>query len=104
MARNGVEGRFVGYAVTADRPFLVNDTRARKRFTLASTFKIANRLIALETGVVRDENGIIPHHSQTSPLIKQCAHDMLTRAAIKLSNAPIYQELAHRIGLRRYHS
>lgn len=103
MAKNGVEGAFVGYDVGADRLFLVNAPRARKRLNPASTFKIANSLIALETGVVRDENEVIPYRSETPPLIREWARDMSMRDAIKLSNVPIYQELARRIGLERYH-
>lgn len=103
MAKNGVDGAFVGYDVSAGRVFLINAPRARKRLNPASTFKIANSLIALETGVVRDENEVIPYRSETPPLIREWARDMSMREAIKLSNVPIYQELARRIGLGRYH-
>lgn len=103
IAKNGLEGAFVGYDVKADRLFLVNVPRAHKRLNPASTFKIANSLIAIETGAVRDENEIIPYRSDAPPLIKEWAHDMSMRDAIKLSNVPIYQELARRIGLNRYH-
>lgn len=102
LARNGVEGAFAGYDVTAARLFLVNDPRAQQRFSPASTFKIANSLIALETGVVRDENEIIPYRSDDPPFMQEWARDMSMREAIKLSNVPIYQELARRIGLARY--
>jgi beta-lactamase class D len=103
MSKNGVDGAFVGYDVKTDRLILVNVQRARQRLNPASTFKIANSLIALETGVVRDENEIIPYRSDAPPLIKEWARDMSMREAIKLSNVPIYQELARRIGLARYH-
>jgi beta-lactamase class D len=99
----GVDGAFAGYDVVSARLYLVNAPRAQKRLNPASTFKIANSLIALETGVVRDENEIIAYHSETPPLIKEWARDMSMREAIKLSNVPIYQELARRIGLARYH-
>lgn len=102
LTRNGVEGAFVGYDVAGDRMFLVHATRAQQRLSPASTFKIANSLIALETGVVRDENEIIPYRADGPPLIKEWARDMSMRDAIKMSNVPIYQELARRIGLERY--
>ena len=103
MAKNGVSGAFVGYDVTTDRLWLINPPRARQRLNPASTFKIANSLIAIETGAVRDENEIIPYRSEAPPLIKEWARDMSMRDAIKLSNVPIYQELARRIGLKNYH-
>jgi beta-lactamase class D len=103
LTRTGVDGAFAGYDVVSGRLYIVNAPRAQKRLNPASTFKIANSLIALETGVVRDENEIISYHSETQPLLKEWARDMSMRDAIKLSNVPIYQELARRIGLARYH-
>ena len=43
------------YDAAADRLTAVNRVRAETRYVPASTFKIANSLIALETGVVQDE-------------------------------------------------
>ena len=103
ITQNGVDGAFAGYDVEADRTLLVNAPRAQQRFSPASTFKIANSLIALETGVVRDESEIIPYRSDDPPFMKEWTRDMSMREAIKLSNVPIYQELARRIGLARYH-
>ena len=103
ITQSGVEGAFAGYDVNADRTFFVNTSRAQQRFSPASTFKIANSLIALETGVVRDENEIIPYRSDDPPFMKEWTRDMSMREAIKLSNVPIYQELARRIGKARYH-
>lgn len=103
LSRNSVAGAFAGYDVQSERLFLVNDPRAQQRFSPASTFKIANSLIALEAGVVRDENEIIPYRSDDPPFMQEWTRDMSMREAIKLSNVPIYQELARRIGLTRYH-
>jgi beta-lactamase class D len=99
---NGVEGTFVLYEVSADRLTLVNAKRAEIRLVPASTFKIANSIIALETGVVQDENEIIPYGGKPQPF-KQWEKDMSMREAIALSAVPIYQELARRIGHERYH-
>ncbi len=102
LTKNGAEGAFVGYDVAAGRMFLINASRALQRFSPASTFKIANSLIALETGVIKDENEIIPYRSDDLPLFKEWPRDMSMRDAIKMSNVPIYQELARRVGLARY--
>lgn len=101
FAENGVAGTFVLYDVATDHLALINANRAERRFVPASTFKIANTIIALETGVVKDENEIIPYGGQPQPF-KTWEKDMSMREAIALSAVPIYQELARRIGLERY--
>ena len=101
FAENGLAGTFVLYDVAADHLTLVDGKRAGRRFVPASTFKIANTVIALETGVVKDENEIIPYGGQPQPF-KTWEKDMSMREAIALSAVPIYQELARRIGLERY--
>ena len=97
----GVIGAFAVYDVAADQLTVVNKERAEKRFVPASTFKITNRLIALETGVIRDENEIIPYGGKPQP-IKSWEKDMSIRDAIPISAVPIYQELARRIGFDKY--
>jgi beta-lactamase class D len=101
FAENGLAGTFVLYDAAADYLTLIDAKRAERRFVPASTFKIANTIIALETGVVKDENEIIPYGGQPQPF-KTWEKDMSMREAIALSAVPIYQELARRIGLERY--
>jgi beta-lactamase class D len=98
---HGVIGTFALYDPAADKLTLVNAQRAQARLVPASTFKIANTIIALETGVVKDENEIIPYGGKPQPF-KHWEKDMPMREAIALSAVPIYQELARRIGLARY--
>ena len=97
----GVPGAFVLYDVAGDRFITVNGKRAETRFVPASAFKIANSVIALETGVVKDENEIIPYGGKPQPF-KNWEKDMSMRQAIAISAVPIYQELARRVGLERY--
>ena len=52
-------------------------------------------------GAVRDVDEKIPYHSDAPPLMPAWAKDMGLREAIVLSNVPIYQELARRIGRDR---
>jgi len=101
FVENSVAGTFVLYDVGADHLTVVNGERAETRFVPASTFKIANTIVALETGVVKDENEIIPYGGRPQPF-KQWEKDMSMREAIALSAVPIYQELARRVGLERY--
>lgn len=101
FASHGAVGTFVLFDAAKDSLTLVNAALARKHLIPASTFKIANSLIALETGVVKDENEIIPYGGKPQPM-KQWERDMSMRDAIIVSNVPIYQELARRVGLTRY--
>jgi beta-lactamase class D len=98
---HGVAGTFILYDAAADQTTTVNGERAARRYVPASTFKIANSLIALEIGVVKDENEVIPYGGRSQPF-KQWEKDMSMREAIAASAVPIYQELARRIGLERY--
>src|SRR5215470_3324339 len=50
----GVAGAFALYEPFSDRTVTVDGERAARRYVPASTFKIANSLIALEAGVVKD--------------------------------------------------
>jgi beta-lactamase class D len=97
----GVSGTFVLYDVMADTFEGYNQARAEQRFIPASTFKIPNTLIGLSVGAVASVDEIIPYKGPAQPFIKGWARDMSLREAIVLSNVPIYQELARRIGLER---
>lgn len=94
-------GTFVLYDPKKDQLTVVDAKRAATRYVPASTFKIANSLIALETKAVKDENEVIPYGGQPQP-VKTWMHDMSMRDAITISNVPVYQELARRVGLRAY--
>ncbi|HPA20350.1 MAG TPA: class D beta-lactamase [Verrucomicrobiae bacterium] len=99
--RAGVDGTFVLYDVTADAYIVHNRARAEKRFIPASTFKIPNTLIGLTVGAVGSVDDVLPYRGPPAPFVKAWAKDMGLREAIALSNVPIYQELARRIGLER---
>jgi beta-lactamase class D len=101
FAAEGVVGTMAVFEPASERSTLIDAARAATRFTPASTFKIANSLIALETGVVADENEIIPYGGKPQ-WMKTWEKDMSMREAIALSAVPHYQELARRIGISRY--
>jgi len=77
--------------------YVSNLQRAEQRFAPASTFKIVNTLIGLETGTVKSVDEVLPYGGKPQ-LFKKWEHDMPLREAMKLSAVPIYQELARRIG------
>ncbi len=66
----------------------------------ASTFKILNSLIALETGVVADEGTVIPWDGIVS-VRRELNRDLDLQTAFRLSSVAHYQELARRIGSER---
>ena len=94
-----INGTFVLYDVSNNKFIGYNESRAKTRYIPASTFKIANSLIGLAEGAVKNVDEILPYKGETKPFIAAWGHDMGLREAIKLSNVPIYQELARRIGL-----
>jgi beta-lactamase class D len=100
FARHGTPGTFVLYDVSADRTTAVDAARAERRYVPASTFKIANSLIALETGAVKDEQEVIPYGGRPQPF-PQWEKDLSMRDAIRVSSVPVYQEIARRIGRKR---
>jgi beta-lactamase class D len=100
FAAQGTPGTFVLYDVTSGRLTVVDNARAARRYAPASTFKIANSLIALETGAVKDEKVVIPYGGKPQPF-PQWERDMDMRDAIRVSNVPVYQEIARRIGAKR---
>ncbi|MER7335004.1 MULTISPECIES: class D beta-lactamase [unclassified Micromonospora] len=96
----GLRGTFVLYDVTAARVVMVDRARAERRFIPASTFKIPHSLVALETGVVRDEHEKVPYGGRPQR-VAAWERDMGLRDAVRVSNVPVFQELARRIGPER---
>lgn len=97
---HGVQGTFALLDLATDTVVVWNEARAKERFTPASTFKIANSLIGLDTGAVKSVDEVLPYGGKPQRF-KHWERDMHLRDAIKASNVPIYQELARRIGLER---
>lgn len=98
FAKEGVRGTFVVHDVAADVYTVHDRKRAAIRFIPASTFKIPNSLIGLDTGTVENVDAILPYGGGKTAR-PEWAHDMSLRDAIKISNVPLYQGMARRIGL-----
>ncbi|MEC4720019.1 class D beta-lactamase [Noviherbaspirillum sp. CPCC 100848] len=96
----GVSGTFALYDIAADRISVHDRKRANQRFAPQSTFKIFNAMIGMDTGAVQDELEVLPYGGKPQ-LIKEWERDMNLRDGIRISNVPVYQELARRIGARR---
>lgn len=96
----GVRGTILIYDLKKDRYLVYNAKRANTGYVPASTFKIFNSLVALETGVVKDENEVIKWDGVKRE-IPQWNQDHTMKTAIKVSAVWFYQELARRIGEKR---
>ena len=96
----GTPGSILLYDANNDRYIGYDSVRCNTRFCPASTFKIFNSLVALETGVVKDESTHIPWDS-VNRSIDAWNQDHTLRSAIKHSVVWFYQELARRIGQDR---
>lgn len=96
----GVEGSFLIYDLNENKFTGYNQERLQQAFLPASTFKIFNSLVALETEVIPDENEIFKWDG-TEYQVKNWNRDHNLRSAIKYSAVWFYQELARRIGQNR---
>lgn len=94
---NGSTGAFVLYDLNKNQYSRYNPERCAEGFIPASTFKILNSLIGLETGVIPDENFVIKWDG-TSYSIPSWNQDHTLKTAIQNSVVWYYQELARRVG------
>lgn len=93
----GFQGAFVLYDLNKNHVVCYNPDRCAKNFLPASTFKILNSLIGLETGVIADENFVIPWNGTKYPY-PSWNSDQTLKSAIQNSVVWYYQELARRVG------
>ncbi|WP_019961512.1 penicillin-binding transpeptidase domain-containing protein [Woodsholea maritima] len=75
-----------------------NEARSAMRFVPASTYKIPNTLISLETGVTTWDEVFI--WDGQPRMFARWERDMTLAEAFQLSAVPVYQELAHRVSYR----
>lgn len=95
-----VAGSFILFDPQANKYTYYNPAQRFDSITPASTFKICNSLIGLETGVITDENFVIPWSgSMYLNFAWNKDHDLAL--AYKNSTVWYYQELARRVGGKR---
>jgi beta-lactamase class D len=94
------KGSFLLYDLKQDKYIAYDSARCKQRFVPASTFKIFNSLVALETGVAPDEHLVLKWDSvqRRNP---EWNKDQDMASAIKNSTVWYYQEIARRIGGKR---
>ena len=97
----GTVGTFVGYKVDDYLIIASDKNRSGEAMLPASTFKIPNSLIALETGVVGDPDKEIFKWDGVKRSIEPWNKDHTLRSAFAASAVPVYQDIARRIGAER---
>ena len=97
FAREGVVGTIAVHKIGSDRIDVFNADRAEVPKTPASTFKILNSLIILETGVLADVETKVPWDAQDRgiPVWNQ---DHSLRSGIQVSAVWLYQQMAREVG------
>lgn len=103
-----VQGTFVLVDGQTGRTLRYNPERAQKRFLPASTYKIPNSLIAMETGVATGPDFTLKWNSTVAPRQSWWAtvwgQDHTLKTALPNSVVWYYQELARRVGPERMQS
>jgi beta-lactamase class D len=89
------------------KKWIFSDSVDSKKASLpASTFKIINLLIALETGVIKDENEVVKWVGKTDTTAygyrPEIYKDMTVKEAFEVSAVWVFIELAKKIGNERY--
>lgn len=93
----GVSGAIVVYDTGTGRGVASDPRRVDEPAIPASTFKIFNTMVALETGAIADEKTVLKWDGVERP-IATWNKDMDMREAIRVSCVWFYQELARRAG------
>lgn len=97
-----VHGSFVLYDLQDETYTTYNNEQLDKPFTPASTFKVCNSLIGIETRIIEDQNFVIKWDSvpRQNPKWNK---DTDLKEALKNSTVWYYQELATRVGADTMH-
>lgn len=95
-----LQGSILIYDVFKNAYYSNDFNWCKKGFLPASTFKIPNTIIGLETGVISDQQMVFPWDGRTRS-INNWNQDLILRDAFQFSCVPCYQEVARQVGLSR---
>lgn len=93
----GTDGTFVMLDLKKNRITIVKAERHTKGFLPASTFKIPNALIALETGVIQDANNPVFKWDGTKREFDAWNKDHTPASAFKASAVWVFQDIARQV-------
>jgi len=101
-----VTGSTTVFDLKHNKWFFTNKSDADSATLPASTFKIINLLIALETKAIKDENEIVKWQGQTDTVLygyrPEIYRDMTVKEAFEVSAGWVFMELSERIGRKAY--
>lgn len=97
----GVDGSVTLYDYNNKRWMFSNEEDAKVQTMPASTFKIINSLVALETKAVKDENTVLKWDSVDRGNANWNA-DTDLKNAFKNSTLWFYQQIARKVGVKKY--
>ena len=100
FSSESVHGVFVLCKNSSNSCTTNNAARASTAYIPASTFKIPNALIGLETGVIKDERQVFKWDGKPRAM-KQWERDLTLRGAIQVSAVPVFQQIAREVGEMR---
>ena len=93
-------GCFVLYDLQKNITKRYNAKQCAERLTPCSSFKIANALIGLETGVLKTSDQIFKWDGKSYPL-NAWNKDLTLKEAMTVSAVPVFQRVAEQIGTER---
>ena len=94
------KGCFVLYDLQKNTARRYNAKQCAERLTPCSSFKIANALIGLETGVLKTSDQIFKWDGKSYPL-EAWNKDLTLKEAMTVSAVPVFQRIAEQIGTER---
>ncbi|HEY4103877.1 MAG TPA: penicillin-binding transpeptidase domain-containing protein [Polyangiaceae bacterium] len=102
LADEGVSGAMALYDSRDQKLYCSDAERCARGYIPASTFKIANTIIALETGIVSDADTVLPWDGKAyqNP---DWNRDHTLRSAIQVSCVPCFQAIARKVGEAQMH-
>lgn len=95
-----VEGGLIISSLDGSREYIWNEKRCETAWIPASTFKIPNTLIALETGVADTSTRF--HWDGSKRGLPAWNRDQTLKTALSVSCVWVYQDIAKRVGRERY--
>ena len=95
-----LQGSILIYDLNKDTYYSNDFDWASKGHLPASTFKIPNSIIALETGVVKDDSTLFKWDGEKR-FLRSWERDLIFKEAFHASCVPCYQEVARKIGAER---
>lgn len=97
---NGVRGALLIYDLQKDQYYSNDFDWAKQGQLPASTFKIPNSIIGLESGVIENEQTIFKWDGAKRNM-KIWEEDLVLKDAFHVSCVPCYQEVARKVGMER---